>query len=501
MRGERKKSHYVSERYASVFKERPMVSRWRALGEIGRRRDTTTADRRVGGNGGGYGPLVKGAHADRRRWLTSLSALAVIGLVAAGAGCSSSTGGPSGSSAPAAAKTTSAPQPPKVTITPTDAMTGVTVTTAVVVRSDVPLASVEVTRGASASESTPAGSLAGAFSANRLTWTSTGGLFAGSRYQVVATSAAAAGFRGTTTARSTFTTGVPSLPFKVSWDPVDSQTVGIGAPVTLTFNAPVRDRAAVQRRLAVTSTPAVVGAWNWASDTVVRYRPRQYWPAGERVHVEANLAGYDNGGGRLGVKDRQMTFTIGARHISYVDAATFRMKVYSNGRLVKEFPVSLGRERYPTMDGPHNVIAVAPVVTMDSATVGIPKGNPDYYYEKVNWDVQITSGGEYVHAAPWSVGSQGRANVSHGCVNASDADAEWFYRFSRVGDIVQVANTGRPPDTSQLGNEWSVPWSTWKAGSALPVTSTTPSPTTVPGGSSAAGPAVGASPGASTPTG
>jgi lipoprotein-anchoring transpeptidase ErfK/SrfK len=401
--------------------------------------------------------------ARRRHYL-----VAVVASLAAflAAGCSGSTAGP-GSRMAAQAPTPSAP---RVTISPSNGSPTVPVSAAVVVRSDVPLVSVRVVRGASTTIATPAGTLAGALSADRRTWTSTGGLFAASSYQVVATSATAAGFRGATTARSSFTTAMPALPLKVSWDPVDGETVGIGEPVTLTFSGPVADRAAVQRRLKISSTPAVEGAWSWQSATAVTYRPKQYWPSGTSVHVEANLAGYDAGGGRLGIKDRAMTFTVGATHVSYVDAKTFTMKVYNNGALVKQFPVSLGREQYPTMDGPHNVIAVAPTVVMDSATVGIPKGNPDYYYETVLWDVQLTSGGEYVHAAPWSVGSQGRANVSHGCVNASDADAQWFYQYSRVGDIVSVANTGRPADTSQLGNVWSVPWSTWVAGSALPVT-------------------------------
>lgn len=104
---------------------------------------------------------------------------------------------------------------------------------------------------------------------------------------------------------------------------------------------------------------------------------------------------------------------------------------------------------------------------MDSVTVDIPQGSPDYYYEKVYWNVKLTSGGEYVHAAPWSVGSQGRVNVSHGCVNASPADAQWFFGFSRVGDVVQVTGTGRPPDTSQAGNDWSINWDTWRSGDAL----------------------------------
>ncbi|MGF7235089.1 MAG: Ig-like domain-containing protein [Frankia sp.] len=407
------------------------------------------------------------------------------------AGCSGGSSSAAGDGKVAAAAATHAPVAPKVTVTPANGTSGVSVTSAIVVRSQAPLVSVAVARGASAVEGTRAGTVAGTFSPDRMTWASSSGLFAGSTYRVVARSSTAAGFAGATTATTSFTTAVPATPFKVSWDPVDGQTVGIGEPVTLTFTAPVADRAAVQRRLSLTSTPAVTGSWSWQSNSVVRYRPKSYWPSGTKVHVTADLAGYDNGGGYLGVKDREMTFSIGASQVSYVDAASHTMKIYRNGALVKQFPVSLGREQYPTMDGPHNVIAVAPKVIMNSATVGIPKGNPDYYYETVLWDVQITSGGEYVHAAPWSVGSQGRTNVSHGCVNASDANAQWFYEHSRIGDIVSVSNTGRPADTSQLGNEWSIPWSVWVAGSALPANAAPASSSTgtgsSTGGSSAAG--------------
>ncbi|WP_205447133.1 L,D-transpeptidase [Candidatus Frankia alpina] len=431
------------------------------------------------------GPRSAGTFGHRRRWAGGV--LAFVTALAVAACSSGSSSKPAGVAAPDPAAS--------VTVTPGDDMTGVTLTDHVVVRANAPLADVSVAREASASEKTETGVLLGTFSADRRTWTSTGGLFSDSRYQVAATTGPAARIVGTKSVRTSFVTGVPAKSFKVSWDPVAGQTVGVGAPISLTFSAPAPDRAAVQRMLSVRTDPPVLGAWNWISNRLVVWRPQQYWAPGTKVHVEADLAGYDAGGGRLGVKDRAMDFVVGSAQISKVDAAAHIMQVFRNGQLLRTMPVSLGKPTSPSMDGPHNVLGKSPEVIMDSATVGIPKGNPDYYYEKVQWAVNYTSGGQYVHSAPWSVASQGRANVSHGCVNASRADAQWFYGISRLGDIVDIANTGRPPDTSQLGNFWSVPWAVWKAGSALPVSDqpetaapTAPAASTVvPGASGASG--------------
>mgnify|MGYP006171307037 CR=1 FL=1 len=58
---------------------------------------------------------------------------------------------------------------------------------------------------------------------------------------------------------------------------------------------------------------------------------------------------------------------------------------------------------------------------MNSETVGIAEGNPEYYdIDDVEYAMRVTYSGEFVHAAPWSVGSQGNANVSHGCIGLRD---------------------------------------------------------------------------------
>ncbi len=130
--------------------------------------------------------------------------------------------------------------------------------------------------------------------------------------------------------------------------------------------------------------------------------------------------------------------------------------------------MSAGRPKYPTTNGIHFTLEKAKTVIMDSATVGIPRDSPDGYYEKVHWNVRISNTGEFVHAAPWSVGSQGSANVSHGCINLSVVNATWFYKFSQRGDIVQVVGSPKRPDGWSLGVvDWNLSWSKWLSGSAL----------------------------------
>jgi lipoprotein-anchoring transpeptidase ErfK/SrfK len=254
--------------------------------------------------------------------------------------------------------------------------------------------------------------------------------------------------------------------------PGDGDTVGIGSPIVATFNydVPMKMRAAVEGRLSVRTAPSVVGAWHWMNAREVHWRPPTYWKPGTKVTIGADLQGLDFGHGIWGgMGDHTTSFRIGDAHISEVDIATHEMHVYDNGKLIETFPVSTGRDQYPTMDGVHVAIEKSAVVQMNSATVGIFPGNPDYYDETVYWDVRISDGGEFVHAAPWSVADQGNTNVSHGCVNLSTANAEWFYHWALRGDVVDVFNGVRPPSSTDPGTEdWNMSWHQWLAGDAAP---------------------------------
>jgi hypothetical protein len=81
--------------------------------------------------------------------------------------------------------------------------------------------------------------------------------------------------------------------------------------------------------------------------------------------------------------------------------------------------------------------------------------------------MRVTWSGEFVHSAPWSVGSQGRTNVSHGCVGMSPTNAVWLYNQSTVGDVVKVVGSPRSLEPGNGYTDWNVSWEDWTAGSAI----------------------------------
>ena len=272
---------------------------------------------------------------------------------------------------------------------------------------------------------------------------------------------------------STFHTLADKDVLKTLIAPFNGEKVGVGMPVMVFFTAKIKDRAEVERRLSVdvatggAAAAPIEGAWHWFSDKEVHFRPRVYWPAHSDVTVHLKLAGVDAGNGVRGLEDRTLSFKVGASHISLVDAVKHNMVVQEDGKVIRTLKVSTGRPKYPSQSGVHLVIAKSNPEIMDSATVGIPRNSPDGYYEKVPWSTRISYSGEFVHAAAWSVKDQGVRNVSHGCVNISPSEAEWFYGFSRRGDVVNIINTPRAYPKGAGFQEWAFSWDDWKAGSAL----------------------------------
>ncbi|NJP96125.1 L,D-transpeptidase family protein [Nonomuraea sp. FMUSA5-5] len=371
-------------------------------------------------------------------------------LVTAGCASGGGTGAPPQESRPL--------PPPGLTITPVDGAKKVPPDTGIGVRvtgGKVTALSVADAKGREVS---------GVLAADG-TWRPRWPLRPATTYTVRAQATGADG-RQMVTERSAFTTLKPRKVLEIGMSPLDGERVGVGMPIQVLLSKPVtarEDRAAVERSLEVRMSQPVEGAWSWVSDREVQFRPREYWPSGERVTVVAHLAGLRIGGGFWGTKDRTLSFTVGPEHITTIRNKTHRAIVRKNGEVVRRIPVSLGKPGYESWSGTMIAQEKAEDFLMDSATIGIP----GEYFHHTKWNVRMTYSGMFFHAAPWSTGAQGRRNVSHGCVNASTSNARWFYGFTQRGDIIEVTGTSRRLRFGNGPTPWAKSWQEWLAGSAL----------------------------------
>jgi lipoprotein-anchoring transpeptidase ErfK/SrfK len=148
---------------------------------------------------------------------------------------------------------------------------------------------------------------------------------------------------------------------------------------------------------------------------------------------------------------------------------TDQMKVFSNGKLLRTLPITTGQQpKFTTRSGIKVIIEKFDSKRMNSETVGIPVDSADGYdIDNVQWAMRVTYSGEFVHAAPWSVGSQGHDNVSHGCTGMSTDNADWLYHMTLRGDVVDYSGTDRQMEPTNGYGDWNIPWDEYKAGSAL----------------------------------
>lgn len=209
-----------------------------------------------------------------------------------------------------------------------------------------------------------------------------------------------------------------------SVQPTNGQVVGVAHPIIVTFTKPVLDRAAAQRTIRVTSPADLSGRFEWLNNTVVQWVPDQYWPAHSEITMMAGGVprSFGTGATVLGVGD--------------ISAHTFTVSI--DGQVARQMPASMGKPRFSTPVGSFSVLEKQKSVVMDSRTIGIPLSDPEGYKLTVADAVRVTWGGIYVHSAPWSVGSQGYANVSHGCINLGPDNAAWYFNQVTVGDPVVI---------------------------------------------------------------
>jgi len=314
-------------------------------------------------------------------------------------------------------------------------------------------------------------SVTGELSTDGTRWHSTSPLAANAHYTVQVSTEDEDGAPGRKVLSFDTTKPTTKKRLSVTFGP-KSGTYGVGQPITAELDKPVKDkaqRALVERALRVDSVPAVQGAWHWVDDKELHYRPKEYWPAHATVQVHSNLDGVKVGDRLWGAKSKPLKLTIGDSIVAVTDAASHSLTVYKNGEDINEIPVTTGKPGFETRNGVKVVLGKEYFVRMRSTSIGIAEGSSDSYDLPVYYATRVTWSGEYVHAAPWSTGSQGAANVSHGCTGMSTSNAEWFFNTVRAGDIVKVVNSnGQEMDPFGNGfGDWNLSWQKWENGSAL----------------------------------
>ena len=314
-----------------------------------------------------------------------------------------------------------------------------------------------------------AGPLAGELSKNGTTWVASGRLEPGVAYQIHSVGTRSDGqkvVRDQKFRTEDLTLDEQTYP---SVAPLQGETVGVGMPVIVTFDIPVTDRASIERHMSVSSTPRQPGAWHWLSDQEVHWRPKNYWQAGSSVEVDVDINSIPAGAGIYGQESRHVEFDIGDAHIYKVNMDTHQMRVFSNGALLRTIPITTGEEpKFTTRSGVKVILEKFRKKRMNSETVGIDRNSPDGYdIDDVEYAMRVTYSGEFVHAAPWSVSSQGSANVSHGCTGMSTADAGWLYNMTSRGDVVEYTGTDRPMTLTNGYGDWNLDFASWSNGSAL----------------------------------
>lgn len=400
-----------------------------------------------------------------KTFVSGLAVVAMLGLSACGGDDQPTPGTGSGGAGTSAARTSATPttKPVRWVTTPPDAADDVAVDTRVVASAeDGTLIAATLTYVNKKGKKVP---VKGWLESG--TWTSSDLLEPGVTYTLELEGTDETG--QTTRSEQTFKTAALTLDDQiyVKIQP-DGGTVGIGMPVIVTFDLPVKDKASFEKHMKVTAKPAQEGSWYWLSSREAHWRPKSYWVPGSKVHVEANLNGVPAGGDRYGELSRTADFTVGRSVVAKVNLQTHYMDVFVNGAKAKSIPISGGRPGWETRSGVKVIMEKRTNFKMKAESIGLKEGDKDYYEDViVKHALRITHSGEFLHTAPWSVAQQGKANVSHGCTGMSEASSDWVFANMRVGDVVETTGSDKPMTMGNGYADWNLSWSSYQKGSAL----------------------------------
>ncbi|MET7288653.1 Ig-like domain-containing protein [Streptomyces sp. NPDC005573] len=355
----------------------------------------------------------------------------------------------------------------KIAISAKDGSTGASINATGVKVSNGRLTDVRMTVSGSG-ESVP-----GAISADGGSWKPNQRLERGTKYAIEATAKDAGG--RTAAANAAFTTVTTSNSFIGTYTPDGGSTVGVGMPVSFTFDKSITDRKAVQSHIKVDSSSGQQVVGHWFGDRRLDFRPDDYWKAGSKVTMHIDLDGVQGANGVYGVQKKTVSFTVGRAQVSTVDVRTQTMTVVRDGRTIRTVPISAGSPQHTTYNGKMVISEKFTQTRMDGSTVGF---GGEYDISDVPHAMRLTSSGTFVHGNYWyNKGNPpfGREGTSHGCVGLADVrgaqgatTAKWFFDNSLVGDVVFVKNSPDSTVAPDNGlNGWNMAWSAWTAGSAV----------------------------------
>ncbi|MEU5339895.1 MULTISPECIES: Ig-like domain-containing protein [unclassified Streptomyces] len=325
-------------------------------------------------------------------------------------------------------------------------------------------------------ESATGAAVPGSIAANGKSWKPKEQLERGTKYQISAT--AKDGDGKPAAANSIFTTVSTSNSFIGTYTPDGGTTVGVGMPVSFTFDKAIGDgkfKKDVQSHITVTSSSGQKVVGHWFGAQRLDFRPQAYWKAGSKVTMKIDLDGVEGANDVYGVQDKTVTFTVGRSQVSTVDVNTQTMTVVRDGRTIKTIPISAGSPDNSTYNGQMVISEKFRQTRMNGSTVGY---GGEYDIADVPNAMRLTTSGTFIHGNYWYNKADppfGKQGTSHGCVGMADVQgangdtvAKWFFDNSLVGDVVTVKNSPDKTVAPDNGlNGWNMAWSAWIAGSAL----------------------------------
>ena len=411
-----------------------------------------------------------------RRDLAAGGLVSAVLLLAVSAGCgtvpdaSGTTGqSPAPSTSQSAATPTPAPTPTtpavKLTSNVKDGADGVKVSTLVTAEASLgKLSKVELAyKYTDTKGKAQKGTLKGSMDKKKTSWTAGDRLEPAGTYKLTLTGKNTAG--QTTSQKTSFKTQSLALSKQVFPEiyPLDGSKVGVGMPAIVRFDTPVSDKKSIQKNLHITTSPKQTGIWHWYGSQEVHWRPKSYWKPGTKVVVDADINGVSAGNGIYGQKSSKTDFSVGRKFVIKVNLKSDYATVYKNDDKVRSIPVTGGKAGWTTRSGTKLIMAKEYNKVMTNEQIGAKED----YSLTAAYAMRITNSGEFLHSAPWSVGSQGRANVSHGCTGMSVPNSRWLIQNTLIGDPVVTTGSSRGIEPGNGYTDWNASYKEYKKGSAL----------------------------------